>query len=163
MSNNRVRVVGLDASTSRVGLACIEVHGSNIQALDGSLLKVSGRSMGGKLSSIHLGVEDYLSHWSPAEVALEDVFAHTNLRTAVVLARVSGVIILLCHRLGLPLHLYPPATVKSAVTRKGNATKEQVRYLVGNLLGLREVVADDVSDAFAVAICHAFNSRELIR
>jgi crossover junction endodeoxyribonuclease RuvC len=45
--------------------------------------------------------------------------------------------------------------VKKAVVGRGNATKEQVQFMVKALLGLRNFPDFyDVSDALAIAICH---------
>ena len=131
--------------------------------MDGVLLKVKGDGIGARLACIHKCVGEYLDKWKPDEAALEDVFTHANVKTAVVLARVSAVILLLCHERSLPLTLYPPATIKSMVTRCGNAAKDQVRFVIQTLLEMDGEMPDDVSDAYGVAICHALKRAELYR
>ena len=55
---------------------------------------------------------------------------------------------------------YTPAGVKKAVTGNGRAPKEQVRSMVGRLLGPEVAGAStDLSDALAVALCHAASRR----
>ena len=57
---------------------------------------------------------------------------------------------------GLPITEYTPSEVKLAVTGYGAARKEQVGYMVRQLLHLAVVpTPDDAADAAAIAICHA--------
>ena len=58
----------------------------------------------------------------------------------------------------MPIHLYPPLTVKKAVVGHGQATKVQVKMMVENLLGLT-VDNEHAADALAVGVCHYFHSR----
>jgi crossover junction endodeoxyribonuclease RuvC len=57
---------------------------------------------------------------------------------------------------GLPVHEYPPATVKQQITGYGRAEKSQVAFMVTRLLAL-EAAAEpgDATDALAVALCFA--------
>ena len=57
---------------------------------------------------------------------------------------------------GHPASYYSPAEVKKAVVGNGQATKEQVQFMVGRLLRLKEPPRSlDASDALAIALCHA--------
>ena len=57
---------------------------------------------------------------------------------------------------GIPVAEYLPTQVKQAVVGYGRAEKQQVRDMVMLLLGLKSPPQKlDVSDALAVAICHA--------
>ncbi|HPR63062.1 MAG TPA: crossover junction endodeoxyribonuclease RuvC [Thermoanaerobaculia bacterium] len=156
-----ITIVGIDPGSRLLGLAAIRVHGGKPEALDGTLLKVRGESPGQKLQSIYDTVGAYLETWNPHQGALEDLFSKPNVHTTVVLARVSGIILLRFSQADLPLTLYPPARVKSAITGYGNASKDQIRYVVVKTLGLPEDIPEDVSDAYAVALSHAFLHREL--
>ncbi len=51
---------------------------------------------------------------------------------------------------------YTPQAVKLAVCGNGSAGKDQVKHMVGVLLGLPcEPPSDHAADALAVAVCHA--------
>jgi crossover junction endodeoxyribonuclease RuvC len=55
---------------------------------------------------------------------------------------------------------YAPNEVKQAVVGIGSAEKKQVQFMVTKLLSLEKPPKpDDVADALAIAICHAFRSR----
>ena len=69
------------------------------------------------------------------------------------LAHVRGAYLLSLHRHELGVREYAPAEIKKALTGHGVASKEQVRAMVGRLLGAAELPASmDASDALAIAI-----------
>ena len=71
-----------------------------------------------------------------------------------------GALVLELTRRGIPLFTYASRAVKKAVTGTGAAKKDQVRAMVERLLKLslgRHPL--DVSDALAIAICHAHSRR----
>ena len=97
-----------------------------------------------------------LRRFAPAEAAVEEVFFSQNVKTALKLAHVRGVVLLTIAEAGLPLGEYSPLEVKTSVVGYGRAAKHQVQLMVGTLLGLKTPVeSEDASDALAVAICHA--------
>jgi crossover junction endodeoxyribonuclease RuvC len=97
-----------------------------------------------------------VERYSPDEAAIEDLFHAVNTRSALQLAHLRGAIILELVRRGVSLFTYAPRAIKKAVTGVGSADKRQVRIMVERLLGLNLGGGpDDVSDALAVAVCHA--------
>jgi len=83
-----------------------------------------------------------------------------NIKSALRLGQIQGVISLAAADSLLPLYEYSPMEVKIALTGYGRATKEQVREMVKRLLGLEEDPSLDASDALAVAICHLHRAWE---
>ena len=61
----------------------------------------------------------------------------------------------------LPLFEYPPNEVKLCVAGHGHADKAQVKYMVRKMLRLDAALelADDASDALAIALCHLGRGR----
>jgi len=53
--------------------------------------------------------------------------------------------------------------VKQALVGGGGADKSQVQHMVKALLLISDTIAEDASDALAVAICHANTQASLIR
>ena len=87
---------------------------------------------------------------------MEEVFYSQNVKTALKLAHVRGVALLAIAEARVTLGEYSPLEVKSSVVGYGRAEKQQVQLMVRTLTGLaEEIETDDVSDALAVAICHA--------
>jgi crossover junction endodeoxyribonuclease RuvC len=96
----------------------------------------------------------------PESGAVEDVFYSANVKTALKLAHVRGVALLVIAEAGMNLGEYTPLEVKTSVVGYGRAEKCQVQVMVRSLLGVTEVIeSEDACDALAVAICHATHQR----
>jgi crossover junction endodeoxyribonuclease RuvC len=87
-------------------------------------------------------------------MAVEDLFTAKNARSALILGHARGVILLAGARVGLPIAEYAPRSVKLAITGNGGSTKEQVRFMIMRILGLKKEPPLDMSDALAVALAH---------
>jgi crossover junction endodeoxyribonuclease RuvC len=88
-------------------------------------------------------------------VAVENLFAAINTRSALKLGHVRGVAMLAAVEADVQVAEYTPAEVKRAVVGYGRAEKHQVQQMVKLLLGMTTAPAPhDVADALAVAICH---------
>jgi crossover junction endodeoxyribonuclease RuvC len=108
-----------------------------------------------RLKSIFIRISDLLDSDSPAEVAIEEGFYGKNVKVALSLGQARGAALLACSLNGVPIYEYSPREVKQAVVGRGAASKEQVNYMIKQLLSLRESPSPlDVSDALAVAYCH---------
>ena len=89
-----------------------------------------------------------------------------NARSALKLGHVRGALLLAAASAGIQIAEYTPTEVKKAVVGFGRAEKHQVRDMVALLLGMTELPSPlDVSDALAVAVCHAHaqGARSLIK
>jgi crossover junction endodeoxyribonuclease RuvC len=152
-----VIVLGVDPGSQRTGYGLVETDGRRHRLLEcGALVPGARLSLPERLRHIHCGLADLIARTSPDALALEDCFHSANTRTALVLGHVRGVVLLAGAQAGLPVHEFPPATVKLQVTGSGRAEKTQVAYMVTRLLSLRvEAEAGDATDALAVALCLA--------
>ena len=152
-----MRILGIDCGSLVTGYGVIEAEGRERRSVAyGAIQTVKAGELPERLRQVADGLEGVIERYRPDEAAIEDVFTKVNARSALVLAQVRGVAMLCVARAGLPVASYTPAQVKSSVVGYGNAGKGQVRHMVGVLLGLRETVSPlDVSDALAVAYCHA--------
>jgi len=150
-------VLGVDPGSQRTGYGAVESDGRRHRLLEAGVLAPGARlCLADKLRHIHEGVVRLIARFEPDALAVEDVFHHTNTRTALVLGHVRGVVLLAGAQAGVPVHEYPPATVKLQVTGSGRAEKSQVAFMVTRLLGLAaEAPAGDATDALAAALCFA--------
>jgi crossover junction endodeoxyribonuclease RuvC len=96
-----------------------------------------------------------IEEFQPHGVAVESVFTALNIKTALRLAEVRGVVLLAAAQQGIPVSSYTPREVKASVAGYGNAAKEQMQLMVRALLGMTETPEPaDAADALAVALCH---------
>src|SRR5262245_468483 len=120
-----------------------------------------------RLLEIAAGLRELIRDHRPELAAVEQVFHAVNAKSALKLAHVRGVALLVVGEAGLGLAEYSPLEVKMSVVGYGRAEKVQVQSMVRSLLGLTAVIESfDASDALAVAICHAARestARRLVR
>jgi crossover junction endodeoxyribonuclease RuvC len=122
----------------------------------GAIRSSSRDPLNRRLAVIHRGILDVIRTSRPTEVAVEGIFYHRNVRSTVTLAYARAVVLLAAEFSSLPVAEYDPMRVKQAIVGYGRAAKEQVAYMVRRLLlNPEEKMLSDVSDALAVALCHA--------
>jgi crossover junction endodeoxyribonuclease RuvC len=113
-----------------------------------------------RLHAVFDAVDELLARTLPDVLVVERVFSQQNVRTAMGTAQAAAVCLLAASRRGLPVYQHTPTEVKAAVTGSGRADKQQVAFMVGRILGLRDVPRPaDATDALALAICHLWRSR----
>ncbi len=105
------------------------------------------------LQHIYEGIVKVLDETTPDVLVCESLFYHKNIKSLVKLAETKGVICLAAIKHGIPVVEYTPREIKLAITGNGNASKQQVRYMVEQIFGI-EVDNVHVADALASAICH---------
>jgi crossover junction endodeoxyribonuclease RuvC len=159
-----VIILGVDPGSQRTGYGVIETDGRRHRLLiHGAIATPTRAELPARLSLIHAGISRLITTHCPDALAVEDVFHAVNTRSALVLGHVRGVILLAGAQAGLPVHEFPPATVKVQVAGYGRAEKAQVALMVARLLEIPTAgPAGDASDALAVALCHAVLFRSTI-
>ena len=155
-----MRILGVDPGSRRTGYGCIETEGSRRRVVDCGALAAPARTpLSEKLLIVHRGLAALLARHRPQAVAIENLFYARNARSALVLGHVRGVLMLAAAQAGVPVWEYAATEVKHAVVGYGRAEKQQVQQMVTLLLGMDEPPSPlDVSDALAVAVCHAHSS-----
>ena len=152
-----MRIFGIDPGSQRTGYGCIDSDGSRCRVVVCGAVTLAARTpFPDKLLRIYDELASLLAQHRPACVAIEDVFFARNARSVLKLGHVRGVAMLAASKAGLPVAEYAPTEVKLAVVGYGRADKRQVQQMVALLLGLDEApTPHDVSDALAIAVCHA--------
>ena len=156
-----MRVMGIDPGLARCGYGVIEQKNGTAKALIvGTARAPSGQTPSVQLMNLCLTLERVIEKFEPDAIAVERLFFNSNARTAIRVGQASGVALLAAAECGVPVHEYTPTEVKRAVTGVGNATKDQVGYMVQKLLRLTESPdSADAADALALAICHAHSAK----
>jgi crossover junction endodeoxyribonuclease RuvC len=152
-----IRILGVDPGSQITGLGIVEVINNRELKLRyyGCIKTDRKASLAIRLKQIYTGLSELIETYKPDHVALEDIFYSDNVKTAIVMGHARGVSLLAPINLGITPAEYSPREVKLAVVGRGNASKEQVHYMVKNMLNLKEDISpDDASDALAVALCH---------
>lgn len=162
-------VLGIDPGLTRCGYAVLtrvnepgQRPGVRALAL-GVLRTAASEALADRLAQIHDDVEALLDEFAPGAVAVEQVFFQSNVRTAMSVAQVSGVVLAAAARRRCPVVQYTPSQVKSSIAGYGSADKQQVQRMVQMRLGLAEMPKPaDAADAAALALCHIAMSVPLV-
>jgi crossover junction endodeoxyribonuclease RuvC len=153
------RVLGVDpAAAGATGYGVIESDGRRCRMLRFGALRATRKGpehFPERLREIHTLLAELIEEFQPHGVAVESVFTALNIKTALRLAEVRGVVLLAAAQRGIPVCSYSPREIKSSVAGYGNAAKEQMQLMVRALLSMSETPEPaDAADALAVALCH---------
>jgi crossover junction endodeoxyribonuclease RuvC len=154
------RILGVDpAAAGPTGYGVIESDGRNFRVLRYGALRVSPKrrksSSGACLQDVHALLCELIQEFHPHAMAVESVFTALNMRTALRLAEVRGVVLLAAEQHGVEVRSYSPREVKACVSGYGHADKKQMQLMVRALLKMDETPEPaDAADALAVALCH---------
>ena len=108
-----------------------------------------------RLLQIYDELRAVMHEHTPREMAVEELFFSTNVKTAISVGQARGVILLAGQKQGVVMAEYTPNEVKLALTGYGRADKRQIQKMVKAVLALPEIPKpDDAADALAIAICH---------
>ena len=155
-------VLGIDPGLARVGYGVIKKDGNRSTYIShGCITTDKGtESSGERLVHIYREINSLIDIHHPENVAMEKLFFSKNISSAMSVAEVRGVILLLCGLEGIPVEEYTPNQVKQAVTGSGRADKKQVQEMIKRLLHLPEVPRpDDAADGLSIALCHIYTMR----
>lgn len=159
MTGQSYCILGIDpAAAGATGFGVVEREGNRCRMLRLGAVRPLNRpsvTSNAHLCRIHRQIADLIEEFQPRAVALESVFAALNVKAALRLAEVRGVVLLAAAQAGVPAFSYSPREVKAVVAGYGNAGKEQVQQMVRALLSMTEIPEPtDAADALAVALCH---------
>jgi crossover junction endodeoxyribonuclease RuvC len=155
-----VIVLGVDPGTGVTGFGVIKAEGTAYSLVECGVIRTSAaEALHVRLREIHDGIAELIERHRPDALAVEDVFYARNVRTTVVLGHARGVVLLAGAHAGVDVAEYPPAEIKKAVAGTGAASKQQVQFMVAQLLRLRSAPQPaDAADGVAVALTHAMSA-----
>lgn len=157
-----MRILGIDPGLTRCGVGIIRITDRRqIEFEHVEVLRSSpDMELPARLALLGTSIESLMTRGNIDAVALERVFAQQNLPSVMGVAQISGIVMFLAERQGIPVTLYTPNEVKSRVTGYGAADKTQVTNMVMKHLRLATAPKPaDAADALALAITHAQSLR----
>lgn len=149
-------ILGIDPGTAITGFSFIERTQRGVKLLDyGCIRTKSTQPHHERLNEIAEDLNQLIKKYNPQICAIEKLFFSKNVKTAMSVSEVRGVLIQHASKAGLDIHEYTPNEVKSTVTGDGKADKLQIQKMVKTILNLKEIPKpDDAADAIAIALCH---------
>jgi crossover junction endodeoxyribonuclease RuvC len=149
-------ILGVDPGTLFTGYAVIDSSSGRLKVLDCNVIKnPSTNSLPFRLKLIYDTLVKVINKFKPDEFAIETAYYGKNVQSTLKLGHARGVSILAAVNKQIPTTEYSPREVKKSVVGVGSASKEQVKYMVCQILGIKSSKAVfDLYDALAVALCH---------
>ncbi len=153
-----MRIMGIDPGLAIVGYGIIDEEQMRIRPVQyGCIRTPADIPVAERLAKIYQEVTLLIREYAPDCLAVEELYFNRNVTTAFTVGQARGVILLAAVQRGIPIYEYTPLQIKQGVVGYGRADKQQVQEMVQRLLKLPERLRpDDVADALAVALCHAF-------
>lgn len=149
-------ILGIDPGTRNCGYAIIRIEGQKLRLIEAGLIKIKSESLQHQIPQVVEALEQIFKIHTIDEVAMEDIFYAHNPKTVLKLAQFRGAIMLKLLQEHGEFAEYTALQVKKALTGKAKAAKEQVAFMVKQILGItKEIKPMDITDAMAVAITHA--------
>ena len=150
-------ILGVDPGSVITGYGALTYCGGRARLLACGFIKPPAKlAFPDRLLLMHGDLCRVIAETRPTEVALEATFYGANVQTLMKMCHARGAILLALAGAGLPVFEYSPREVKKAVVGNGNASKQQVAFMVRTLFGAAAQSSEyDASDALAVAMCHA--------
>ncbi|TAK53609.1 MAG: crossover junction endodeoxyribonuclease RuvC [Bacteroidetes bacterium] len=149
-------ILGVDPGTLTTGYGIIELTKGTLSVLSCDAVKnESTDPMPVRLKKIFETLSLVMDQFNPDMLAIETAFYGKNAQSALKLGQARGVILLAAVKKNIPTHEYSPREIKKALVGHGNASKQQVQYMIQSQLQLKKLPKGfDTTDALAVAICH---------
>lgn len=156
-----MRILGVDPSLASTGFALLDLERRRVE---GWVAKTSSRDdLGVRLLAIAGLCDRILREESPDRVVMEGVIFHRNPRTALTMGAVRGVLLLSFAKEGVPVQEISPTRVKRMLTGYGQASKDQLARMIGNILHLDlSTWPRDLTDALALAAGYALQEGILL-
>lgn len=149
-------ILGIDPGLNNTGWGLIKDNKNKIEVVNfGVISNPKTIKIPIKLFNIFTKIDELIQLYKPNELSLEKTFINNNLLSSLNLGYSRAVILLLSEKHKIPIFEYSPNTVKQNITGNGHATKEQINYMIEKLLNITAPKIFDITDALAIALCHA--------
>ena len=154
-------ILGIDPGSLNVGYGILQVEKRKIVAAGCDTIKINPKlQLAERLVQIHSGMDKIIAEYKPDIAVVETIFYGKNIKSAFTLGHARGVILLALAQHNIEIVEYSPREVKKSVVGNGNASKEQVAYMVPKILNLStKPKTEDATDALAIALCQ-FNKNK---
>lgn len=153
-----IKIIGLDPGISKTGWAIISLEEKNdIKFLGGGTISTDGKlGTGERLYIIFEQLKKVIFLYSPNEAAVEKIFVNKNPKSSLTLGYARAIVILVLQMTDLTMNEYDANYIKKSITGNGHADKDQIIFMVKQIVKNLNTKCHHTADALATAICHAY-------
>lgn len=149
-----MKILGIDPGIERLGWGLIEKNGSEIKRINSGVKKtLKTQKESERLWEIFEFLDGLIKKEKPDLIGTEKLFFAKNVKTALVIGEVRGLILAVAAKHKVPTLEFTPLEAKSLICGYGRASKESVANMVKIHLDLpQKKLLDDETDALALAL-----------
>ena len=156
-------ILGIDPGSRNTGYAVLTEENGSLIALRCDVIRSAHLDdHSDRLKFIFDRISEIIKSNQPTKCAVETPIYGVDPQAMLKLGRAQAAAILAIKNCGLDASEYFPKVVKKSITGNGNASKEQVAFMLKKMVKLpEEKLPNDATDALAVAWCHMMNSGKI--
>ena len=149
-------ILGIDPGLANTGWGIVSQRGAKLSCIAyGCVSSPAQVELSLRLRKIHEQNGAVIDRFKPTCVGIETVWFGQNITAAFATGQARGAALVACAEGNLIVGEFTPRQIKLEVVGTGTADKEQVQYMVSQLLSLDSVPSPDhAADALAAAICY---------
>ena len=137
-------ILGIDPGLANTGWGIVEQNGSRLRCLAyGCVSTPASMELSQRLLKIAQQIGAVVDRFKPTCVGIETVWFGQNITAAFSTGQARAASLVACAQGGLMVGEFTPRQIKLAVVGEGTAEKDQVQYMVKQILGLDEVPHPD--------------------
>ena len=160
-----MNILGIDPGLGTTGYGVIMSAKNKVELIDYGTIKTSTKdTLAQRLKIIFDNISNLIDIHEPSIFSIEEIFYSNNVKSSLLLGHARGVAMAAASTKNIMIYEYSARKVKQSLTGNGNAHKDQVKFMVKNLLKLNTAPkSNDASDALAIGLCYTFQNKFLER
>jgi len=153
-------ILGIDPGSRNTGYSILTEKQGRLTALRCDVIHLSDfEDHSDRLQHIFKKITKIARSFNPTACAVETPVYGVDPLAMLKLGRAQAAAMLALTNIQVPVVEYYPKEIKKSITGNGNASKEQVAYMLRKMITLPdEKLSNDATDALAVAWCHMIKS-----
>ena len=155
-----MKVLGIDPGSVFCGYGVIDINGKTLSVIEYGTIEVKKKTdyFPARMKEIYNRIGAVIERTYPDTAAIEAAFYSKNAQSLIKLTMAKSAAILAITNKNIDIKEYSAKEVKRSVTGRGNASKEQVSFMIKAMLNITESAEYyDTTDALAIAVCHYNN------
>jgi len=150
-------VLGIDPGLTITGYGIVRREGNKIFCIKHGIIKTKPKEpLAKRIEHIGDSIEEIITENNIDFAVCESLFFGKNVKSIILMAHARGMIFGIISKRNIPVFEFSPREIKRSLTGNGNAAKEQVKYMVCNLLSISDIKYLDETDALAAAISYCY-------
>ena len=156
-----MKVLGIDPGLGNTGYGIVSAVNNNFELIDFGVIKTNSKDkLAHRLQIIFNEISQLITDHQPNIFSIEEIFYSKNVKSSLLLGHARGVSMAAASVNNVLVYEYAARKIKQSLTGNGNAHKDQVQFMVKNLLKMNEAPkSNDASDALGIALCYLLQNK----